>query len=93
MQKTIKIAKDGSFAIFMGEKLINTRCQLDYQIHIVGLDFCLVCRLVAHLSSASLASMDYDKSALCVGQRHYRTENAAALVLSVAGIYIHVQRG
>ena len=93
MQKTIKNSEGRRLRYFYGGKLINTRCQLDNQIHIVGLDFCLVRRLVAHLSAAPLASVDYDKSALCVGQSPYRTENAAALVLSVAGIYINVKRG
>jgi len=47
---------------------------------------------VADCRAATLAFMDYYISALGVGLGFYRTENSAAFVCSVAGVYIDVER-
>ena len=67
-------------------------CQLDNKIKIVGLDLCLVRRLVSDGLSAFLASVDYDVSLLCIRLRSCRAENSEAGICSVAGVYINVQR-
>ena len=67
-------------------------CKLDNQVHIVGLGFGLVGGTVSDLDTAPLAAVNYDKSALRVGERPYRSENSAAGILSVAGVDIDVKR-
>jgi len=70
--------------------LIEPRGELDNQVHIVGLGFGFVGGFVADDSAASVAFMDYYIAALCVGLGFYRAEDTAALVRSVAGVYIDV---
>ena len=41
--------------------------QLDDQIYIIGLDPCLMCRLVSHLGAAFVASVIDDIAALRIG--------------------------
>ena len=67
-------------------------CKLNYKVGVVRLYLCLVSRLVSNYLSAFLTFMDNDVSALCVGLCLDRAENTAAVVLSVAGIYVNVQR-
>ena len=66
--------------------------ELDDQIHIVGLDLCLVSGLVSDRLAAFFATMNYDVALFGVWHRANSAENAAALVGSVTGIYIYVQR-
>ncbi len=49
-------------------------------------------RLVSHGSTAFFTSVNYDVSALRVGQNFYRTQNSAALICSVTRIYIYMKR-
>ena len=65
--------------------------ELDDEIHIVWLDLCLVGGTVAHRLTAFFAAVDYDVTALCVRQRLYGAENTAAVVCSVARVYVNVQ--
>ena len=51
-----------------------------------------MCRLVADGGTALFAAVDDNKAALGVGERLYRAKNAAAIVGSVAGIYVNVKR-
>lgn len=48
--------------------------------------------LVTHRLSAFVAAVDDDKSLLGVGESLYGTKNTLAVVGSVTGIYIHVER-
>lgn len=73
--------------------LIFCRGELDDEIHIVGLNLRLVCRLVSDGLAAFFTAVNDDIALLRVGKRAYGTENAAALVGSVAGVYIDVQGG
>ncbi len=67
-------------------------CELDEQVGVVGLDFCLVGGFVADGCAATVAAV-YDYVALFgVGLRLYRAEYPAAIVCPVTGIYIHVKR-
>ena len=66
--------------------------ELDEQVGIIGLDLSVVCRLVADGGTALLTTVDDNKAALGVGERLYRAKNAAAIVGSVAGIYVNVKR-
>ena len=68
------------------------RGELDYQVHIVGLNLCLVCRLVSDRLAAPLAAVDDDIALLRVGHSTYGAKNAAALVGSVTGIHVNVKR-
>ena len=65
--------------------------ELNEQIVVVGLNLCLVCRAVADGSAAFVAAVNYDISALCVGERLNGAQDTAAVVGSVTGIYINVQ--
>ena len=78
-----------SFFIFRISKL--TCGELYYKIGIVGLDLCLVCRLVAHYRAATVTAVDDDVSALGVGLCLDRAKYSSAGVGSVAGIYVNVQ--
>ena len=90
MQKAIKNS-EGRRLRYFGEKLINSRCQFNNQIHIVRLDLGLVRGSVSDLSTAPFAPVDYDKSTLCVGESTYGAKNSAAAILSVTGVYINVK--
>ena len=50
-------------------------------------------RLVANNLAASLASVDYYISALCIRLCLDGAENAAAGILPIARVYINVERG
>ena len=73
-------------------RLVLASRKLDNEVDVVGLHVCLVCRLVPHDLSASVALVDNDISALRIRQGGYGAQGAAAVVCSVTGIYIHVQR-
>ena len=66
--------------------------QFDDKIEIVGLDLCLVSRLVANGGAATLTAVKNDISALGIGHRTCRTEYSAAGICTVAGVYINVER-
>ena len=66
--------------------------ELNEQIVVVGLNLCLVCRAVADGRAAFVAAVNYDISALCVGERLNGAQDTAAVVGSVTRIYINVQR-
>ena len=66
--------------------------ELDYKVHIVGLNLSLVRSLVTDGGAAFIALMYDDISLLRVGLSAYRAKNSAAIVCSVAGIYIDVKR-
>ncbi len=68
------------------------RRELYYKIHIIRLDFCFVGCAVAHYLAALRAFMYQHEAVLGVGLSADRTEYTAALVGSVAGVYIHVKR-
>ena len=66
--------------------------ELDEQVGVVGLDFCLVGGFVADGCSATVAAV-YDYVALLwVRLRLYRAKYPAAGVCPVPWIYIHVKR-
>ena len=72
---------------------ISYSCSELYQkVAVIGLNLCLVSRFVAHGSTASVASVHDDESALCIGESLHGAENTAAIVSSVTGIYINVKR-
>ena len=66
--------------------------ETDQEIHIVGLDLCLVCRLVADRCAALLAAVRNDKALFIVGLASDGAENTAAGILAVARQNIDVQR-
>ena len=66
--------------------------ELDDQIHVVGLDLCLMSGLVSDRLAAFFTAVNYDISLLRVGHSTYRAEYSATFVGSVAGIYINVER-
>ena len=71
----------------------NCTCgEFDNKIGVVGLYFRLVRSLISHHLPAPLAFMDNDITALCVGFCFYRAQDSAAVILSVTGIYINVER-
>jgi hypothetical protein len=77
--------KKALFLVFCGG-------ELDDQIHIVGLDLCLVSGLVSDRLAAFFTAVNYDISLLRVGHSTNRAEYSATFVGSVAGIYVHVER-
>lgn len=66
--------------------------ELYKKVGVVGLHLCLVGGLVADNLAALFTLVDYDISAAWVGKCLYRTENSAAGVHSVTGIYVYVKR-
>ena len=68
------------------------RCKLDDEIHIVGLDLCLVRRFVSDGLAAFFAAVDDDIALLRVGHSTDWAEYSAAFVGSVAGIHVNVKR-
>lgn len=66
--------------------------KLDYKRHIIGLIFCVECRLVAAYLTAFSATVDYYKSLLWVGLGTYRLKLSTTGVCSVTRVYIHVKR-
>lgn len=72
--------------------LLSQSCgQLNYEVHIIRLHLSLVRRLVSYYGTASVAFVYDDIPLLRVRLCLDRTENSAATVCSVAGVYIHVQ--
>ncbi len=70
-----------------------TSCGEFYQkVGVVGLNFCFVSRLVSYGSTAPLTAVNYDITALCIGECLHGAENTATFVLSVARVYINVKR-
>ena len=63
----------------------------DNKIGIIGLNLCLVGSLVSNYRAASVASVDDHVSLFRIGLGSDRAENTAAIVCSVAGIYINVK--
>ena len=72
--------------------LQTTRCKLDNKVGVVGLDPCLVRRLVSYDLSALVASVYDYITALRIGECSYGAEYSAAFVCSITGVDIHVQR-
>ena len=66
--------------------------ELDYQAHIVGLCLCLVRRLVSDGRAALVTTVNDYIAALGIGKRAYRAKYSAAIILSVTGVYINVER-
>lgn len=73
-------------------RLVNTCRQLDDEGGIVGLNLCLVCRLVTHDGAASVTAVNDNIALFGIGLCLYRAENTAAVVCPVARVNIHVQR-
>ena len=67
-------------------------CELYYEVNIVGLYLCLVSCTVAYDRATLLTLMDYYIATFTVRLCSYRTENTLTFVLSVAGIYIYMER-
>lgn len=65
--------------------------ELDDEREVVGLDGSVGCRSVSLYLAASCATVDYHISALGVKLDADRLHRCAALVCSVAGIYVNVQ--
>ena len=80
------------FRVCFFDLSVFCRGELDDEIHIVGLDLCLVRRLVSDDLAAPLASVYDDEAFFRIGLGTYRTQDAAAGVCSVAGVNIYVQR-
>lgn len=80
-------------AILLPEAVLHIRIyrQLDYQVEVVGLDFCGSRRLVARYRAAFAALMRDDVSPFRVGLGEDRIHYPAAGVLPVSGIYIDVE--
>ena len=66
--------------------------ELDYKRHIIGLIFCVECRLVAAYLTAFSATVDYYKSLLWVGLGTYRLKLSTTGVCSVTRVYINMER-
>ena len=80
------------FRFFENISLYGTCGELYYELGIVGLNLCLVSRLVSYDLSAHLAPMHDNISAFRVGNSSYRAQNSAARICSVPGVYINVKR-
>jgi hypothetical protein len=65
--------------------------KLDDIVYIVGLNLCLVRRLVSVYLAAFGAFMQNDVSLFWVCDSFYGAHDRAAFACSVAGIYVHVQ--
>ena len=91
-RKSINYAKKYRCIIASVLNSIFRRGELDDEVHIVGLNLCLVRRLVSDGFAAFFAAVDDDISLFGVGHRADGAENTSTLVGSVAGIYIYVQR-
>ena len=87
----VKRKTDAKASVFTIQLSAYSCRELNEQIVVVGLNLCLVCRAVANGSTAFVAAVNYDISALCVGERLNGAQNTAAVVGSVTGIYINVQ--
>jgi hypothetical protein len=70
---------------------VKTCGKSDKQIVVVAL-LALKSRLVAHRSAAFVTAVDDDKALFGIGQSLYGTKDTVAIVGSVAGIYINVER-
>ena len=70
---------------------VKTCGKSDKQIVVVTL-LALKSRFVAHRSAAFVTAVDDDKALLGIGQSLYGTKDTVAIVGSVAGIYINVER-
>ena len=91
-KKCIKNSASDNALFFVSLKIATTRSKLYQKLAVVGLYFCLVCRFVAHGSTAPFASVNNNKSAFGVGKCLHGAQNSAAIVGSVTGIYINVKR-
>jgi len=65
--------------------------QADQKIDIVGLNLCLVCRLISADLAAFFAAMNDDIAFFGIGFYLDRAQNTAARIRTVSGIDIHVQ--
>lgn len=75
----------------MDLRLSDSGGELDYQGHIVGLDLCLMCGLVAYCCAATIASVGDHISFFGVGVCSDGAEYATAGVCSVTGVNVHVK--
>ena len=66
--------------------------KLDYKVHIIGLDFCLVGGAITYHLTAFLAFVDKHEAVLGIGLGTYGAKYATTGVGSVTGIYIHMKR-
>ena len=67
-------------------------CELDDKRCVIRLNFRLVRCLISHNSAASIASMNDNVALLRIRLCADRAENTAAIVGSVTGVDIHVER-
>lgn len=68
------------------------RGQFDNKVEVIGLDLCLVSRLVSDDSAAFFALVENYKSALRIGLCSAGAKDSTAFVSSVSGVYINVER-
>ena len=66
--------------------------QFDNKIEVIGLDLCLVSRLVSYNGAALFALVENYKAALRVGLCSAGAKYSSAFVSSVPGVYINVER-
>ena len=67
-------------------------CELDDKRCVIRLNFRLVSCFIPYHRTASVTLMDYYVSLLRIGLSLYGAQNSSAIVRSVSGINIHVQR-